>query len=82
MMFQSDKKHKNKKSKEKDKDKSSKSEKKHKKRSREESSSHRDELEEFLNGSISPTADSAYEAIQHMPILIKYKYVMQPQLPH
>lgn len=56
-----EKKHKTKKSK--DKDKTNKNDKKQKKRSREESASHRDELEEFLNGSISPTADSAYEAI-------------------
>lgn len=56
-----EKKHKTKKSK--DKDKASKTDKKQKKRSREESASHRDELEEFLNGSVSPTADSAYEAI-------------------
>lgn len=55
----SEKKHKSKKSKE----KTTKADKKIKKRSREENASHRDELEEFLNGSVSPTADSAYEAI-------------------
>ncbi|KAF5293978.1 hypothetical protein FQR65_LT10949 [Abscondita terminalis] len=55
----SEKKHKSKKSKE----KTNKGDKKIKKRSREENASHRDELEEFLNGSVSPTADSAYEAI-------------------
>ncbi|KAF5287675.1 hypothetical protein FQA39_LY15775 [Lamprigera yunnana] len=54
-----EKKHKTKKS----KDKASKTDKKNKKRSRDESASHRDELEEFLCGSVSPTADSAYEAI-------------------
>ncbi|KAJ8972273.1 hypothetical protein NQ317_018300 [Molorchus minor] len=53
-----------KKSKDKDKHKeSSKSEKKHKRRSREETSSHRDELEEFLNGPASSPIDVAYEAI-------------------
>lgn len=38
-------------------------EKKHKRRSREETSSHKDELEEFLNGSPSSPVDAAYEAI-------------------
>lgn len=58
-----DKKHKYKKSKDKDKHRESKSEKRHKRRSRDETSSHRDELEEFLNGSASPPIDAAYEAI-------------------
>lgn len=62
--LQSERKTKHKKSKDKDKHKeSSKHEKKHKRRSREETSSHRDELEEFLNGSASPPIDAAYEAI-------------------
>ncbi|XP_018332248.1 rab-like protein 6 [Agrilus planipennis] len=62
----SEKKHKHKKSKDKDKsgkESSSKGDKKHKRRSREETSCQRDELEEFLNGTASPTIDSAYEAI-------------------
>lgn len=51
-----------KKSKEKSKD-SSKSDRKHKRRSRDETSSHRDELEEFLNGPTSSPVDIGYEAI-------------------
>lgn len=63
-VLQSEKKIKHKKSKDKDKHKeNTKLEKKHKRRSREETSSHRDELEEFLNGSASPPIDAAYEAI-------------------
>ncbi|XP_044263136.1 rab-like protein 6 [Tribolium madens] len=58
----SEKKHKNKKSKDKEKPKD-KSERRHKRRSRDETSSRRDELEEFLNGSGSPPIDAAYEAI-------------------
>ncbi|KAJ8927407.1 hypothetical protein NQ314_020187 [Rhamnusium bicolor] len=58
-----EKKHK-KKSKDKDKHKDlSKSERKHKRRSRDETSSHKDELEEFLNGSASSPIEAAYEAI-------------------
>ncbi|XP_022910549.2 rab-like protein 6 [Onthophagus taurus] len=57
-----DRKHKHKKSKDKDKE-VGKSDRKHKRRSRDETSSRRDELEEFLNGSASPCMDSAYEAI-------------------
>ncbi|XP_017775665.1 PREDICTED: rab-like protein 6 [Nicrophorus vespilloides] len=60
----SDKKQKSKKSKDKEKVKEAKGEKRHKRRSREENTSqHRDELEEFLNGSASPCLDAAYEAI-------------------
>ncbi|CAH0559180.1 unnamed protein product [Brassicogethes aeneus] len=61
----SEKKHKAKKSKDKEKEKQrdGKSGKKHKRRSRDESSFHRDELEEFLNGSPSSPIDAAYEAI-------------------
>ncbi|EFA13241.1 Rab-like protein 6 [Tribolium castaneum] len=58
----SEKKHKAKKSKDKEKPKE-KSERRHKRRSRDETSSRRDELEEFLNGSASPPIDAAYEAI-------------------
>lgn len=58
----SEKKGKQKKSKDKEKH-SSKSERKSKRRSRDETSSRRDELEEFLNGSTSPPIDVAYEAI-------------------
>uniref|UniRef100_V5I937 Rab-like protein 6 n=1 Tax=Anoplophora glabripennis TaxID=217634 RepID=V5I937_ANOGL len=59
-----EKKSKKKSSKDKDRHKdSSKSERKHKRRSREETSSHRDELEEFLNGPTSSPIDAAYEAI-------------------
>lgn len=60
----SEKKLKQKKSKEKEKHKdSNKNERKSKRRSRDETSSRRDELEEFLNGSVSPPIDVAYEAI-------------------
>nr|CAI5828583.1 unnamed protein product [Callosobruchus analis] len=53
-----------KKSKDKEKHKdSSKSDRKHKRRSRDETSSHRDELEEFLNGPAISPVDAAYEAI-------------------
>jgi hypothetical protein len=63
-----EKKHKHKKSKEKVKDKekhkeSGKGDRWNKRRSRDETSSRRDELEEFLNGSASPPIDAAYEAI-------------------
>ncbi|KRT79575.1 ADP ribosylation factor [Oryctes borbonicus] len=58
-----EKKHKHKKSKEKDKENTNKPDRKHKRRSRDETSSRRDELEEFLNGSASPSMDAAYEAI-------------------
>lgn len=59
-----EKKSKKKSSKDKDRLKdSSKNERKHKRRSREETSSHRDELEEFLNGPASSPIDAAYEAI-------------------
>lgn len=49
--------------KDKEKKESGKREKKQKRRSHDETSSHRDELEEFLNGSVSPPIDAAYEAI-------------------
>lgn len=49
--------------KKKDKHDKEKSDKKHKRKSKTDSSSHRDELEEFLNGSNSPPIDTAYEAI-------------------
>lgn len=59
-ILQTEKKSKHKKSKDKE---TTKIEKKHKRRSRDETSSRRDELEEFLNGSASPSMDAAYEAI-------------------
>ncbi|KAG5886477.1 hypothetical protein JTB14_026737 [Gonioctena quinquepunctata] len=54
-----------KKSKDKDKEKTKDStkERKHKRQSRDETSSHRDELEEFLNGASSPPIETGYEAI-------------------
>ncbi|KAJ3640516.1 hypothetical protein Zmor_003809 [Zophobas morio] len=63
-----DKKHKSKKSKDKAREKekhkdSNKGERRNKRRSRDETSSRKDELEEFLNGSASPPIDAAYEAI-------------------
>lgn len=61
MLSQTDTKQK-KKSKEKSKD-SAKGDRKHKRRSRDETSSHRDELEEFLNGPTGSPVDVGYEAI-------------------
>lgn len=61
-----ERKHKKKKDKDKDKHKETdkKSDKKNKRRSRDEAShSHKDELEEFLNGTTSPPLEADYEAI-------------------